>query len=160
MDTEAVVHLVDELEDDLDDLEDNLASILNGSLAVTSRKLPLLDRAKLNVLLVYSIESLLFSYLKIHGVQVREHSIFKELARVKQYFEKIKAAEQPADTAEPTATLNKAAAARVIMHGLVCLDLGDESTELLLIIFSRVTKNTTSTAPNEKLARSSLPTED
>ena len=119
MDTAAVIDLVDELQDNLEDLEDNLSSILTGSLAATSRKLPLLDRAKLNVLLVYSIESLLFSYLKIHGVQVKEHPVFRELTRVKQYFEKLKAAEIPVESAQPTATVNKEAAARVIKHGLV-----------------------------------------
>jgi exosome complex protein LRP1 len=122
MDTKAVIGLVDELQEDLEDLEESLQSILTGSLATTSRKLPLLDRAKLNVLLVYSIESLLFSYLKIHGVQVKEHAVFKELTRVKQYFEKINAAEGSTESAQPAATLNKEAAARVIKHGLVCED--------------------------------------
>src|ERR1700709_1455599 len=54
MDTKAVIGLVDELQEDLEDLEESLQPILPGSLATTSRKLPLLDRAKLNVLLVYS----------------------------------------------------------------------------------------------------------
>lgn len=121
MDTKAVIELVDELQENLEDLEDNLGSILNGSLAATSRKLPLLDRAKLNVLLVYSIESLLFSYLKLHGAQVKEHPVFKELTRVKQYFEKIKNAEATPESVRPAVTLNKEAAQRVIKHGLVCL---------------------------------------
>jgi exosome complex protein LRP1 len=120
MDTQAVIELVDELEGNLQDLEANLASLLSTSLATTSKKLPLLDRAKLNVLLVYSIESLLFSYLKLHGVQVKDHPVFIELTRVKQYFAKIKNAEMGPQVAQPTLTLNKDAAARVIRHGLVC----------------------------------------
>jgi exosome complex protein LRP1 len=119
MDTNAVLELIDELQDNLEELEENLAPISTSSLATTSRSLPLLDRAKLNTLLVYSIESLLFSYLKIHGVQVKEHPVFKELTRVKQYFAKINAAENPAETAQPAARLNKDAAARVIKHELV-----------------------------------------
>jgi exosome complex protein LRP1 len=119
MDTKATLELIDELQENIEDLEENLGSLLSSSLAATSRKLPLLDRAKLNVLLVYSIESLLFSYLRLHGVQVKEHPVFKELTRVKQYFEKIKTAEAGPDSARPAVTLNKEAATRVIRHGLV-----------------------------------------
>ncbi|CAL3968376.1 unnamed protein product, partial [Diplocarpon coronariae] len=36
-------------------------------------------------------------YLRLHGVNAREHPVFKELTRVKQYFDKIKAAETPAE---------------------------------------------------------------
>ncbi|ETI27593.1 hypothetical protein G647_00042 [Cladophialophora carrionii CBS 160.54] len=126
MDTKATIELVDELQENIEDLEDNLGSLLNDSLAATSRKLPLLDRAKLNVLLVYSIESLLFSYLRLHGVPVKEHPVFKELTRVKQYFEKIKTAEAGPESARPAVTLNKEAAARVIRHGLA----GNEKYDL------------------------------
>lgn len=43
--------------------------------------------------------------------------MFKELTRVKQYFEKIKALETEPE--KPNLTLNKEAAARFIKHGLV-----------------------------------------
>lgn len=119
MDTDDVLELIEDLQDNINDLEDNLGSILDGSLSATSKKLPLLDRAKLNVLLVYSIESLLFSYLKLHGVQAKEHPVFKELSRVKQYFEKIKKVEAGPDRTQPATTLNREAALRVIKHGLV-----------------------------------------
>lgn len=60
MDTKSLISIVEQLEDNIDDLEENLQPILEGALATTAKKLPVLDRAKLNVLLVYSIESLLF----------------------------------------------------------------------------------------------------
>lgn len=60
MDTKSVLALVDQLEEDLEDLEDNLEPLLVDTLTSTTQKLPLLDRAKLNVLLVYAIESLIF----------------------------------------------------------------------------------------------------
>ena len=119
MDTKAAIELVEELQENIEDLEDNLDSVLNGSFAATSKKLPLLDRAKLNVLLVYSIESLVFSYLKLQGVQAKEHPVFKELTRVKQYFEKIKVAEVAPEVAQPTVKLNKDAAGRFIKYALV-----------------------------------------
>jgi exosome complex protein LRP1 len=120
-DTKQVIELVDDLEDNLDELEKNISSLLNTSLSATSRKLPLLDRAKLNVLVVYSIESLVFSYLKLNGIQVKDHAVFKEITRVKQYFAKIKAAEEAPQIAaeKPTTVLNKDAAGRFIKHALV-----------------------------------------
>ncbi len=63
MDTKSVLSLVEQLEDNIEDLEDSLEPLLEGTLATTTKRLPLLDRAKLNALLVYSIESLLFCEL-------------------------------------------------------------------------------------------------
>lgn len=54
--------------------------------------------------------------MRINGVKAREHPVFIELTRVKQYFDKIKAAENPAIR---THTLDKAVAGRFIKAGLV-----------------------------------------
>lgn len=59
------------------------------------------------------------AYLKVNGVDPKEHAIFKEIERVKQYFNKIKEAEETAIVAKPSITLNKQAAARIIQHSLV-----------------------------------------
>lgn len=131
-----MLDLVDQLEENIEDLEDSLSPLLESgfSLASTTKKLPLLDRAKLDVLLVYAIESIIFceilvisfskslthlAYFKLHGVDAKEHPVFRELSRVKQYFEKIKIAEAGPSPSRPTATLNKEAAGRVIRHALV-----------------------------------------
>jgi exosome complex protein LRP1 len=60
MDTKSVMAAVDQLDENLDDLEESLQPLLENAVATTIKKLPLLDRAKLNVLLVYAVESLLF----------------------------------------------------------------------------------------------------
>jgi exosome complex protein LRP1 len=60
MDVEALLSLLEDLEENIDDLEESLEPLLAAALSVTTKKLPLLDRAKLYTLLVYSIESLLF----------------------------------------------------------------------------------------------------
>lgn len=60
MDTANLVSLVENIEDNIDELEENLEPLLTAALTTTTQKLPLLDKAKLYVLLVYSIESLLF----------------------------------------------------------------------------------------------------
>jgi hypothetical protein len=61
------------------------------------------------------------AYLRLNGVQAKEHPVFKELTRVKQYFEKIKVAEAGPTKPRENLSLNKEAAGRVIKHALVCL---------------------------------------
>ncbi|CAL3968158.1 unnamed protein product [Diplocarpon coronariae] len=122
MDSTKVMSLLEALDDEIDDLEESLEPLLKSALSETASKLPLLDKAKLYVLVTYAIESMLFSYLRLHGVNAREHPVFKELTRVKQYFDKIKAAETPA---ERTMAVDKAAAARFIKAGLAGNDKYD-----------------------------------
>lgn len=60
METAALIGLINQLDGNLDQLEEALGPLLEDSLNATSKKLPLLDRAKLNVTVVYAIESLIF----------------------------------------------------------------------------------------------------
>jgi exosome complex protein LRP1 len=60
----------------------------------------------------------LLAYLRLNGVKAREHPVFTELTRVKQYFEKLKHVETPV-TKRENLSLNKGAAARIIKAGLV-----------------------------------------
>jgi exosome complex protein LRP1 len=108
--------LVDTLASNLDDAEESLASLINTALSTSTSKLPLLDKAKLYTLVTYAIESLLFSYLRLNGLDAKTHPVFAELTRVKQYFEKIKTAET--SHVKRNATLDKAAAGRFIKQGL------------------------------------------
>merc|ERR1711977_503839 len=101
MDSTKVMSLLETLDDEIDDLEESLQPLLKTALSDSASKLPLLDKAKLYVLVTYAIESMLFSYLR--------------LTRVKQYFDKIKAIETPV---ERTVAVDKAAAARFIKAGL------------------------------------------
>ncbi|KAM5476844.1 hypothetical protein MauCBS54593_000114 [Microsporum audouinii] len=115
--------LLEQLEDDIDDIEDALEPLLEHGLATISQKLPLMEKAKLHVLLTYSIESLIFSYLCLNDVDAKEHPVFKELARVRQYHEKIKTLEAPPE--KRTMALDKQAAERFIKHGLAGNDKAD-----------------------------------
>lgn len=56
--------------------------------------------------------------LKLNDVDAREHPVFRELARVKQYFEKIKEAETSGPK-QRTMAIDKGAASRFIKHALV-----------------------------------------
>ncbi|KAH7067100.1 hypothetical protein FB567DRAFT_542042 [Paraphoma chrysanthemicola] len=118
--------LVEDLEVNIDELSETLSPLLNKSLSTNASSLPLLDKAKLYVLAAYSVESLLYSSLQASGVNAKEHAIFKELARLKGYFAKIKQAEERMTTpAAPKAKLDVGAAARFIRHGLAGNDKYD-----------------------------------
>ncbi|OXV06164.1 hypothetical protein Egran_06071 [Elaphomyces granulatus] len=121
-----LVPLLEQLESNVDDLQKVLQPLLQGSLCISlisdmSRKLPLLDRAKLLMLITYTLESLLFSYLRLHGVDSREHLVYKELTCIKQYFEKIKVLETSPE--KRAMALDKKAADPFIKHGLPRSDL-------------------------------------
>lgn len=69
---------------------------------------------------------LYLAYLRLHGVGAKEHPVFRELTRVKQYFEKINKALESREGGDTTAAaaarsskLDKAAANRFIRHALV-----------------------------------------
>jgi exosome complex protein LRP1 len=62
MEADDLIPLLEQLEDNVDELEEVLRPLLQGSLCISdlSKKLPLLDRAKLHVLITYTLESLIF----------------------------------------------------------------------------------------------------
>ena len=61
---------LDQLAENVDDLQEALRPLLKNALSDTAANMPLLDKAKLYVLMVYSIESLLFcKSLEITGVE-------------------------------------------------------------------------------------------
>ncbi|KAJ5110911.1 hypothetical protein N7532_001446 [Penicillium argentinense] len=116
MDVPDLMPLLEQLDDNVDDLEEVLQPILGQSLAKVSKNLPVMDKAKIHVLATYTLESLIFSYLRLKGVDAKQHPVFRELTRVRQYFEKIKEMEKGPE--ERPMTLDKAAAGRFIKAGL------------------------------------------
>ena len=60
METTDLMPLLEQLEDDIDNLEEVLEPLLSQALSATTKKMPVLDKAKLHVLVTYTIESLLF----------------------------------------------------------------------------------------------------
>ena len=59
------------------------------------------------------------AYLRLNGVKAREHPVFNELTRVKQYFDKLAVVESP--VVERNLIVNKGAAARFIKASLVSI---------------------------------------
>jgi len=66
MDTSNVLSLLEDLDEEIDDLEDALKPFLDATLSEAASKTPLLDKAKLYVLVTYAIESMLFCQLLQH----------------------------------------------------------------------------------------------
>ncbi len=139
MDVTDLSPLVSKLSGNLDELQEAIKPLL-GDLEDVSSKLPLLDRAKLYVMVAYAIEAALFctnslspnhlrppvlthdvASLHLNGIDARNHAIFTELTRVRQYFDKIKNAETPAPKRETS--LNTQAAMRFLKNDLVCTPL-------------------------------------
>lgn len=121
--TDITPHL-DALDGDLDKLEEAVKPLM-ADMAEVASKLPLLDKAKLYVLATYSIETALFSALRLNGTDAKAHPVFTELARVRQYYEKIKKAEEPPE--QRTQGVNTQAAIRFIKADLVSLAHNGES---------------------------------
>ncbi|KAK3388965.1 hypothetical protein B0T20DRAFT_447403 [Sordaria brevicollis] len=129
MDVSDITPSLEKLSVDLDQLEAALKPVL-GDVGDVSSKMPLLDKAKLYVMVTYAIESMLFSSLRLNGVDAKEHAIFTELTRVRQYFQKIQEIENPPKEREQT--VNKEAAARFIRSDLADdEDIKQKLTELI-----------------------------
>ena len=121
--------LIESLSSEIDDLETSLSPLLTTPITSLTTRLPILDKSKLYVLSTYAIESLLFSYIRLSGADARSHPVFTELARVKQYFDKIKNAENPQAAKPRDLRLDKGAAKRFITAALAGNRSYDEERE-------------------------------
>ena len=63
MDATELIPLLEQLDDDIDDIEEVLKPLIDQSLSDVSKKLPVLDQAKLHILVTYTLESLIFCEL-------------------------------------------------------------------------------------------------
>ena len=132
--TAHISELIDQLDDNLDNLQEALKGILNKSLTEVAASYSMLDRAKFYILITYAIESAVFctyseqsikikeltfvAFLRLNGMSAREHPVYRELERVKQYFQKAKLAEVTLQ--KPVMRLDQNAAGRFIKAALVC----------------------------------------
>lgn len=100
----------------LDELETQLEPLFTKSLPETLVALETIQQAKLQVILPYVIYDLVFVYLKTRGIDPRTHPVIGELDRVRQYFDKIKSAEDSEE--KKRLGIDKAAAGRFIKHAI------------------------------------------
>jgi exosome complex protein LRP1 len=121
MEPSSIEPLIDDLSTSLNHVDSILARLTSPTETFTkyAQTLPLLDRAKLLTTTAYALESLLLNALKLSGTDVKQHPINTELQRLKQYFEKIKLAENPNAANRPEGKgVDKAAAGRFVKAGL------------------------------------------
>lgn len=100
----------------LDELETQLDPLFTKSLPETLVALETIQQAKLQVVLPYVLYDLVFVYLKTRGIDPRTHPVIGELDRVRQYFDKIKSAEDSEE--KKRLGIDKAAAGRFIKHAI------------------------------------------
>ncbi|KIK70537.1 hypothetical protein GYMLUDRAFT_32574 [Collybiopsis luxurians FD-317 M1] len=101
----------------IDEVEAAIEPLLSGEQTLPEILLALepLQQAKLQTALPYLVYDLIFIYLRTRGIDPKSHPVITELDRVRQYFDKIKDAENPAAR---TMQVDKAAANRFIKHAI------------------------------------------
>ncbi|KAM5532258.1 hypothetical protein V8D89_014097 [Ganoderma adspersum] len=103
------------LNNSLDDLEEKLEPLLAQTLPESLLPLETIQQVKLNVALPYLVYDLIFIYLKTRGIDPKSHPVVAELDRVRQYFDKIKNAEDPE---KRKTAVDRGAANRFIKHAI------------------------------------------
>ncbi|RSH82767.1 uncharacterized protein EHS24_007762 [Apiotrichum porosum] len=104
-----------QLKTSLDGLEGALAPILSQPWNETLEGTTSVERAKMDVLLAYSINNLVWMYLRTRGIKPEEHAVSGELERLQAYYTKVRDVENPP---RRTTSVDKDAAARVIKHAI------------------------------------------
>ncbi|TGZ84653.1 hypothetical protein EX30DRAFT_337150 [Ascodesmis nigricans] len=117
-----LIDLLGELNKTLSKLSDSSAPLTSSTVQDVATHLTVADKARLYVLTTYAVESLLFSYLRLNGADVRDHPIRTELSRVRNYVQKIKEAQAAPRNME----LDKQAAGRFIKAALAGNDEYDK----------------------------------
>ncbi|XP_029305875.1 nuclear nucleic acid-binding protein C1D [Cottoperca gobio] len=111
----------DEIDEQLTGFDASVSSVktMLGKLMAMPRndllqKLDPLDQAKLDLMSVYTLNSLFWMYLVTQGINPREHAIKQELERIRTYMNKVK----EITDRKKAARLDKGAAARFLRSAL------------------------------------------
>lgn len=111
------------------------------------QKLNPLDQAKLDLMSVYTLNSLFWMYLVTQGINPREHGIKQELERIRTYMNKVKEITDK----QKAARLDKGAASRFVRNALY----DPEEKNTAKIPASKKTADTSSDAPQRKRSKQS-----
>ncbi|XP_016124331.1 nuclear nucleic acid-binding protein C1D isoform X2 [Sinocyclocheilus grahami] len=110
-----------EIEENLNDFESSLSSVQNmvQTLVSVSRsdnllQLDPLERAKLDLMSAYALNSMFWMYLVTQGVNPKDHAIKQELDRIRTYMNKVKEITDK----RKAARLDKDAASRFVRNAL------------------------------------------
>lgn len=112
-----------------------------------TQKLDPLDQAKLDLMSVYTLNSLFWMYLVTQGINPREHGIKQELERIRTYMNKVKEITDK----KKAARLDKGAASRFLRNALY----DPEEKHSAKKTSSKKAADTTSDTPQRKKAKQS-----
>lgn len=124
-------------------VEETLEPIMSMSSEDVHEKLNVLDRAKLDLMTVYAMNSMFWIYLITQGINAKEHGIKHELDRVKNYMGKIK---EISDKKKASMKIDKEAAKRFVRSALWKKSDKKEETDQEI-------KNTEVVEPEKKLSK-------
>ncbi|KAK5604651.1 DNA-binding protein c1d [Crenichthys baileyi] len=105
------------------------------------QKLDPLDQAKLDLMSVYTLNSLFWMYLVTQGINPREHGIKQELERIRTYMNRVKEITDK----KKAARLDKGAASRFLRNALY-----DPEDKEIKKAASKKAADTASEAPHRK----------
>ncbi|XP_052769379.1 nuclear nucleic acid-binding protein C1D-like [Mya arenaria] len=98
----------------LSDIENKFEPLLKMSKVEINTELSSLDKAKLDLVAAYSINSLFWMYLNVCGVNPKDHGIKQELDRIRGYMNRVKEVQDK----EKAPKLNVMASKRFIKSAL------------------------------------------
>lgn len=105
---------VTEFEHSIGQIEDIFKSLERVPLSDLHSQMSSLDKAKLDLLGAYAVNSLFWVYLKINGEETKDHAIHEEINRVKSYMSRVHEVEDKAKAPR----LDKSATKRFIRNAL------------------------------------------
>ncbi|KAI9093110.1 hypothetical protein DFS34DRAFT_273225 [Phlyctochytrium arcticum] len=111
-DMEAILNSLETVVAQVDSL---LQPALEVPLDVQLGKLEPMQRAQLEVLMAFAINTIIFVFLKMNGVSPQDHPVKRELDRIKTYFVKLK---QAAGLNKAPMKIDKAASKRFVFNAL------------------------------------------
>lgn len=100
----------------ISELETMLQPLLSTPRSDVVAKLGPLDSAKLDLVGVYSLNSLFWMYLNVCGVNPKEHAVKGELERIRLYMGRIKEAQD--ELSKPRQRIDKEAVGRFVKRNL------------------------------------------
>lgn len=101
-------------ETSVDAIKNMVQTMLSNSRNEQPKKLDPLDQAKLDLLSVYTLNSLFWMYLVTQGINPKEHGIKQELERIRTYMNRVK----EITDRRKAARLDKGAASRFFRNAL------------------------------------------
>ncbi|KAK9464656.1 hypothetical protein V1512DRAFT_189647, partial [Lipomyces arxii] len=116
-----------ELENAMKDFGSSLSSITSVGLNEYVKEMSMIDKAKAHALVLYALNSAVFSALKVGGYTTVDHGVMSDISRVRTYMAKIKNAEELVTGRQ--LQVDKKAAGRFIKHALSGNDAYDDDRD-------------------------------